>query len=106
MGCALIGSIVGVILAGRLSDCIGRKVTMLISAVLFSMSAIGCAISASFFDLVIWRMVGGLGIGVISIISPLYISEVSIAKYRGYMKENINICYLLFLAVVAAVVLS
>lgn len=83
VGCALIGSIVGVILAGRLSDCIGRKVTMLISAVLFSMSAIGCALSTSFFDLVIWRMVGGLGIGVISIISPLYISEVSIAKYRG-----------------------
>lgn len=83
VGCALIGSIVGVSFAGQLSDKFGRKITMLISAILFSMSAVGCAFAGSFTELVLWRMVGGLGVGVISIVSPLYISEVSVAECRG-----------------------
>lgn len=83
VGCALIGSIVGVLFAGVLSDKFGRKLTMVISAVLFSTSAIGCALCADFNQLVIYRIIGGIGIGVVSIISPLYISEVSVAQYRG-----------------------
>lgn len=83
VGCALIGSIVGVLFAGILSDKLGRKLTMIISAVLFSTSALGCAISADFTQLVIYRIIGGVGIGVVSIVSPLYISEVSVAQYRG-----------------------
>ena len=83
VGCALIGSIVGVLFAGVLSDKFGRKLTMVISAVLFSTSAIGCALCADFNQLVIYRIIGGIGIGVVSIISPLYISEVSAAQYRG-----------------------
>lgn len=83
VGCALIGSIAGVAFAGILSDKIGRKRTMLISAILFSSSAAGCAFSGTFDQLVIWRIVGGIGIGVVSIISPLYISEVAVAQYRG-----------------------
>ena len=83
VGCALIGSIVGVLFAGILSDKLGRKLTMVISAVLFSTSALGCAISADFTQLVIYRIIGGVGIGVVSIVSPLYISEVSVAQYRG-----------------------
>jgi MFS transporter, SP family, arabinose:H+ symporter len=83
VGCALTGSIFGVSVAGVLSDSIGRKKTMLISAVLFTASGLGCALSGSFTQLVIWRIIGGIGIGVVSIISPLYISEVSITKYRG-----------------------
>jgi MFS family permease len=85
VGCALIGSIVGVLIAGMLSDFLGRKKTMLISAVLFSISAIGCAISADFTQLVIYRMIGGFGIGIVSIVSPVYISEVSPAEVRGTM---------------------
>ncbi|MGL5787942.1 MAG: sugar porter family MFS transporter [Bacteroidales bacterium] len=83
VGCALIGSILGVAGAGILSDKFGRKNTMILSAVLFSSSAIGCAVSADINQLVIFRIIGGIGIGVVSIISPLYISEVSITQYRG-----------------------
>ena len=80
VGCALVGSIVGVLFAGILSDKLGRKLTMVISAVLFSTSALGCALSADFTQLVIYRIIGGVGIGVVS---PLYISEVAVAQYRG-----------------------
>lgn len=83
VGCALIGSIAGVLIAGTLSDYLGRKVTMLISAALFSISAIGCAVCGSFDGLVAYRIVGGIGIGIVSIVSPIYISEVSPAKIRG-----------------------
>ena len=85
VGCALIGSILGVLIAGMLSDFLGRKKTMLISALLFSISAIGCALSADFTQLVIFRMIGGFGIGIVSIVSPIYISEVSPAQVRGTM---------------------
>ena len=83
VGCALIGSIAGVLCAGALSDYLGRKKTMLISAALFSISAIGCAVCGSFNGLVIYRIVGGVGIGIVSIVSPIYISEVAPAKMRG-----------------------
>ena len=83
VGCALIGSICGVLVAGTLSDYLGRKLTMLISAALFSISAIGCAVCGSFDSLVAYRIIGGVGIGIVSIVSPIYISEVSPAKIRG-----------------------
>ena len=83
VGCALIGSICGVLVAGSLSDYLGRKLTMLISAALFSISAIGCAVCGSFDSLVAYRIIGGVGIGIVSIVSPIYISEVSPAKIRG-----------------------
>ena len=85
VGCALIGSIAGVLVAGMLSDFLGRKKTMLISALLFSISAIGCAVCGDFTQLVIFRIVGGVGIGIVSIVSPIYISEVSPARVRGTM---------------------
>ena len=68
-----------------LSDFLGRKKTMIISALLFSISAIGCALCADFSQLVIFRIIGGLGIGIVSIVSPIYISEVSPAEVRGTM---------------------
>ena len=83
VGCALIGSIIGVLVAGLLSDFLGRKKTMLIAALMFSISAIGCAVCQGFTDLVIYRMIGGFGIGVVSIVSPIYISEVAPADKRG-----------------------
>ena len=83
VGCALIGSIIGVLFFFFLSDKFGRKSTMILSAILFSTSAIGCAVSTDFNQLVIYRIIGGVGIGVVSIISPLYISEVAVAQYRG-----------------------
>ncbi len=85
VGCALLGSILGVSVAGFLSDKFGRKKILILSAVLFSVSAIGCAFSADISQLVFFRIIGGIGIGVVSIVSPLYISEVSAAEYRGRM---------------------
>jgi sugar porter (SP) family MFS transporter len=83
VGCALVGSILGVSMAGVISDHLGRKLTLILAAILFSVSAIGCALSGNFTILVLYRIIGGIGIGVVSIISPLYISEVSIPRYRG-----------------------
>ena len=83
VGCALIGSIAGVLFSGILSDRLGRKLTMILAAIMFSASAIGCAFCADFNQLVLYRIIGGVGIGVVSIVSPLYISEVSVAQYRG-----------------------
>jgi MFS transporter, SP family, arabinose:H+ symporter len=85
VGCALVGSIFGVAIAGKLSDYFGRKPVLLISAVLFSSSAIGCMLSANISQLVIYRIIGGIGIGVASVISPLYISEISVSRFRGIL---------------------
>ena len=85
VGCALIGSICGVLCSGVLSDKLGRKLTMILAAILFTTSAIGCAFCADFQQLVVFRIIGGIGIGVVSIVSPLYISEVSVAQYRGQL---------------------
>ncbi len=85
VGCALVGSIIGVLFAGTLSDRFGRKSTMILSAILFTLSAMGCAISFSLDQLVLYRIIGGVGIGIVSIVCPLYISEVSPASHRGRM---------------------
>ena len=83
VGCALIGSILGVMIAGMMSDNYGRKRTMLFSALLFSVSAIGCAVCKDFNQLVFFRIIGGFGIGIVSIVSPIYISEIAPAQKRG-----------------------
>ncbi|HNX88399.1 MAG TPA: sugar porter family MFS transporter [Paludibacteraceae bacterium] len=85
VGCALIGSIIGVSIAGQMSDKFGRKPTMIIAAILFFLSGIGCAISSNLDLLVISRIIGGVGIGIVSIVCPIYISEISVAAYRGRM---------------------
>jgi len=85
VSCALLGCIIGVSFSGRLSDQYGRKIVLILSAVLFLASAIGCMYASSFTMLIIFRLVGGLGIGVASMVSPLYISEFAPARLRGMM---------------------
>jgi SP family arabinose:H+ symporter-like MFS transporter len=85
VSCALLGCIVGVSFSGKLSDQYGRKIVLIISAVLFLASAIGCMLSNSFAVLIIFRLIGGLGIGVASMVSPLYISEFAPSRLRGMM---------------------
>ncbi len=82
VGCALIGSILGVMTAGMMSDHLGRKKTMLISALMFSVSAIGCAVCDNFNQLVVFRIIGGFGIGIVPIVSPVHynISEIAPAQ--------------------------
>jgi SP family arabinose:H+ symporter-like MFS transporter len=85
VSCALLGCIIGVSFSGKLSDKYGRKVVLIISAVLFLASAIGCMYANSFTALIVFRLIGGLGIGVASMVSPLYISEFAPSRLRGMM---------------------
>ncbi|PLW71729.1 sugar porter family MFS transporter [Streptomyces sp. SCUT-3] len=80
---ALLGCAVGAATAGRLADRIGRIRSMQIAAVLFTASAIGSMLPFSVWDLGFWRIVGGLGIGMASVIAPAYIAEVAPPAYRG-----------------------
>jgi sugar porter (SP) family MFS transporter len=80
---ALLGCAVGAYLAGRIADRWGRIPTMLIGAVLFFVSALGCGFAFGVWDLVFWRLVGGLGIGIASVIAPAYIAEISPKHMRG-----------------------
>ena len=80
---ALVGCIVGVSFAGWISDKYGRKKVLLLSAALFTISALGCALSDSFSELVLYRILGGMGVGIASMLSPMYISEISPAAIRG-----------------------
>lgn len=80
---ALVGCIIGVSFSGDLSDRLGRKKMLMLAAVLFLLSAIGSALSSGFTLLILARMLGGMGVGVASIVAPLYISEIAPAKIRG-----------------------
>jgi SP family arabinose:H+ symporter-like MFS transporter len=80
---ALIGCLIGSAIAGTLSDRFGRKRILLLSAVLFTLCAIGSAIPQEPWHLVVARLIGGTGIGIASMLSPLYIAEISPARLRG-----------------------
>ncbi|MFG2619224.1 sugar porter family MFS transporter [Streptomyces sp. NPDC048507] len=80
---ALIGCALGAATAGRIADRIGRIRCMQIAAVLFTASAIGSALPFALWDLAVWRVIGGFGIGMASVIGPAYIAEVSPPAYRG-----------------------
>ncbi|MER6049861.1 sugar porter family MFS transporter [Streptomyces sp. BHT-5-2] len=80
---ALIGCAVGAATAGRIADRIGRIRVMQIAAVLFTISAIGSALPFALWDLAMWRVLGGIAIGMASVIGPAYIAEVSPPAYRG-----------------------
>lgn len=82
-GCALLGCALGAAGAGALSDRFGRKKVLLLSAVMFLISAIGTAVPPTITIFVIFRIVGGIGVGAASMSSPMYIAEISPARIRG-----------------------
>ncbi|UHQ19318.1 sugar porter family MFS transporter [Lysobacter sp. KIS68-7] len=83
VSCALIGSAIGAWYAGPLADKYGRVATMRVAAVLLAISALGAGLAFGVWDLILWRVVGGIGVGVASVIAPTYIAEVSPAHVRG-----------------------
>ncbi|GAA4432851.1 sugar porter family MFS transporter [Georgenia halophila] len=80
---ALIGCAVGAWFAGPVASRLGRVPTMMISAALFFASAIGSGFATGVVDLILWRVLGGLGVGAASVIAPAYIAEVSPSRVRG-----------------------
>ncbi len=82
---ALLGCVIGVATAGILSDLFGRKKVLILAAVFFLISAIGTALPRTLTQFVIFRIIGGVGVGAASIISPLYIAEITPARIRGRM---------------------
>ena len=81
--CALLGCLVGSIVSGDLSDRFGRKKGLIVSAVLFAVSSVLTGWAGTFSWFVVWRIAGGVAIGMASGISPMYIAEVSPAQWRG-----------------------
>ncbi|MCX6996011.1 MAG: sugar porter family MFS transporter [Kiritimatiellaeota bacterium] len=82
-GCVLIGCAAGVLLVGPISDRFGRKKAMFIAAVLFLISAIGTSLPSDIWTFIVFRILGGVGIGVASISTPMYIAEITPANLRG-----------------------
>lgn len=88
----LLGSLVGCFIAPKLSDKFGRKKSLAITALLFTASVVGTAIAHNFFTFVAFRILGGLAIGLASVISPIYLAELSPSKYRGRTSALYAVC--------------
>ena len=83
MSCALIGCLAGAVISGWLSDRFGRKKLLILSAALFVVASIGTGGASSFVVFVLFRIIGGIGIGLASNLSPVYIAEVTPGSVRG-----------------------
>jgi sugar porter (SP) family MFS transporter len=81
--CALVGCLVGALVAGVLSDRFGRKWLLVLSAFLFAVTSVGNALASTFAIFIAWRMLGGIAIGLASNLSPMYIAEIAPAQMRG-----------------------
>ncbi|WP_243064641.1 sugar porter family MFS transporter [Humibacter sp. RRB41] len=104
----LIGCAVGAWFAGQLADAWGRKSVMLLAAILFVISSIGSGFAFADWDLIIWRLIGGLAIGIASVIAPAYIGEIAPAKLRGSLSslQQLAITLGIFLALLSDAALA
>jgi len=80
---ALVGSALGAFAGGQLADVLGRVRTMMVASVLFSVSAVGSGLAFGLWDFSLWRAVGGVAVGIASVIAPAYIAEIAPAHLRG-----------------------
>ncbi len=105
---AAIGCVAGPLVAVALSDAIGRKRTLVVAAVLLGASAIGTALPKNMFEFNLFRIVGGVGVGLASVVSPMYIAEMSPARLRGRLVSvnQLAIVTGLFIAIVVSYALS
>jgi SP family sugar:H+ symporter-like MFS transporter len=96
---ALLGSALGAWIAGGIADHWGRTRTMQVAAILFAVSSIGQALPFAIWDLALWRVLAGVGIGMASVIGPAYIAEVSPPAYRGRLGSFQQLAIVLGIAV-------
>jgi MFS transporter, SP family, arabinose:H+ symporter len=82
-GCALVGCIVGCASAGAVADYLGKKKGLALCALCFALSSGGMLFASSLHQFVVWRLIGGVGIGAASVISPNYIAEIAPTRVRG-----------------------
>jgi SP family sugar:H+ symporter-like MFS transporter len=87
VGAILVGCAIGAFIAGRLADILGRRLMMIIAALLFMASALAAGAASSSLMFILARLVGGLGVGAASVLSPVYISEVTPAAIRGRLSS-------------------
>ncbi len=80
---ALIGTIIGTMVVGKPTDLFGRRQILFYLAVFYALSALGCALSLSWISLLFFRFLGGIAVGGVSVVGPMYIAEIAPAKYRG-----------------------
>jgi SP family arabinose:H+ symporter-like MFS transporter len=81
--CALVGCIVGCAAAGTIADYLGKKKGLALCAICFALSSVGMLFAADLHQFVVWRLIGGLGIGAASVIAPNYIAEIAPTRVRG-----------------------
>src|SRR5690606_23860288 len=105
---ALLGCAAGAILAGTLADRWGRLRVMLLGGVMFFVSSIGSGLAFSVWDLGLWRVVGGLGIGIASVVAPAYIAEVAPRQIPGALAslQQLAITLGIFVALLSDAVLA
>jgi SP family xylose:H+ symportor-like MFS transporter len=80
---ALIGTIVGSFVAGRPADRLGRRAVLFAIAGLYLVCALGCGLAWDWYSLLVFRFLGGIGVGAASVVCPMYIAEIAPARYRG-----------------------
>jgi len=105
---ALIGTIIGAIMIGSPADKYGRRKVLFTLAILYLISALGSALAWDWYSFLFFRFIGGLGVGGASVVSPMYIAEISPAKYRGRLVAitQFNIVFGILLAFFSNYVIS
>ena len=105
---ALIGTIIGSLVIGRIADRYGRRSSLSLLALLYFISALGSGLAWSWYSLIFFRFVGGLGVGGASVVSPMYIAEVSPARLRGRLVAvaQLNIVFGMLLAYFSNYIIS
>ncbi len=97
---ALVGCLIGAFFSDYFSNRFGRKTTMIITAILFILNSIGTALPNSFTMFVIFRIVGGIGVGIASMVVPMYIAEIAPPKSRGALVGNYQLAIVIGIVVV------
>jgi MFS transporter, SP family, arabinose:H+ symporter len=83
VGCILIGCALGAMIAGKMAEIKGRKYILMVCSILFAITGIGAGVSTTLFTFSLFRILGGVAVGIASVISPMYIAETAPASWRG-----------------------